>query len=323
MALCAKPAVVAYPSGPRPGARATYARREPDKTVLHQVVSAHLEAFLRWTRDNYNKPLPQYVERELRSFLSCGLLREPSYESNEPESINEALDGCRAVGHGRGRFERIDARGCSQQELFPELDVRGSRRGASTFCAVAISRRTGGGQRVALADCAPKRTCRRLLARLPDQAQARGAPWSNNNTARKPMGDPSLISTPAPGQAAAPAQTALFGGDSRYHPGFAQIGVQYKPFDLTVLEIGTWHPNWGTIHLGPRNALKAQHDLGGRYLLPIHWGVFNLALNHVGTLGSPTSHRAGIDPMRAPINQVLRESSCGTQVCGKQPKTRS
>ena len=74
MALCAKPAVVAYPSGPRPGARATYARREPEKTVLHQGVRAHLEAFLRWTRDNYNKPLPRYVERELRRFLSCGLL---------------------------------------------------------------------------------------------------------------------------------------------------------------------------------------------------------------------------------------------------------
>ena len=289
MALCAKPAVVAYPSGPRPGARATYARREPDKTVLHQVVSAHLEAFLRWTRDNYNKPLPQYVERELRSFLSCGLLREPSYESNEPESINEALDGCRAVGHGRGRFERIDARGCSQQELFPELDVRGSRRKTSAWAAElqgysveagvhfgALDRK---GREKLLKYCLrpaiaterlsilrdgsiayfckyPTRGCTHrimqpleFLARLaaivppprfalwryhgvlapgsawrslivprsepaagcshacPTKPKA-GAPWSNDNTARKPIGDPSLISTPAPGQAAAPAQTA-------------------------------------------------------------------------------------------------------------------
>ena len=63
MALCAKPAVVAYPSGARPGSRATYARREPEKTVLHQGVRAHLEAFLRWTRDNYNKPLPLRPEQ--------------------------------------------------------------------------------------------------------------------------------------------------------------------------------------------------------------------------------------------------------------------
>jgi L-ascorbate metabolism protein UlaG (beta-lactamase superfamily) len=72
---------------------------------------------------------------------------------------------------------------------------------------------------------------------------------------------------------------AFFGGDGGYYPGFAQIGRQHGPFDLTMLEIGAWHPNWGSIHLGTGNALKALHDLGGRHLLPIHWGVFNLSLH--------------------------------------------
>jgi len=49
----AHPAVVRDPN--RSGAlpRATWQRREPEKTVLYQVVSAHLESFLRTTRDNY------------------------------------------------------------------------------------------------------------------------------------------------------------------------------------------------------------------------------------------------------------------------------
>ena len=64
-----------------------------------------------------------------------GLLREPSHESNEPESIDAALDGCRAVGHGRGRFERIDSRGCSQQQLFPDLELRVARRKTSPWAA--------------------------------------------------------------------------------------------------------------------------------------------------------------------------------------------
>lgn len=70
-----------------------------------------------------------------------------------------------------------------------------------------------------------------------------------------------------------------FGGDSGYFPGYKDIGEKYGPFDLTILEIGAYHPNWGTIHLGPVNAVKAHLDLKGKILLPIHWGTFTLALH--------------------------------------------
>jgi hypothetical protein len=52
-----------------------YKRREPQGSVLHQLVREHLEPFLAYTREHYRKPLPKYVERELRGFLSCGDLR--------------------------------------------------------------------------------------------------------------------------------------------------------------------------------------------------------------------------------------------------------
>ena len=53
-----------------------------------------------------------------------------------------------------------------------------------------------------------------------------------------------------------------------------------------MLEIGAFHPLWAAIHLGPDNAAKAfevmmQNGAGARggLLMPIHWGLFNLALH--------------------------------------------
>lgn len=73
------------------------------------------------------------------------------------------------------------------------------------------------------------------------------------------------------------AKRVFFGGDGGYDPVFAEIGARFGPFDLTMLEIGAWHRSWPYVHLGPTDALKAHADLGGRRLLPIHWGMFKLA----------------------------------------------
>jgi hypothetical protein len=57
------------------GAQRGYQRHEPEKTVLYKIVSEHLETFLGEVRDLYDKPLPKYVEKELRDYLECGLLQ--------------------------------------------------------------------------------------------------------------------------------------------------------------------------------------------------------------------------------------------------------
>jgi len=41
--------------------------------VLHQVVREHLEAFLRTAAAGEGVGLPQFVEREFREFLTCGV----------------------------------------------------------------------------------------------------------------------------------------------------------------------------------------------------------------------------------------------------------
>lgn len=71
----------------------------------------------------------------------------------------------------------------------------------------------------------------------------------------------------------------FFSGDTGLTEEFIQTGKTYGHFDLTMLEVGAFHPSWGTIHLGPANALKAFEMLGGGTLLPVHWGTFNLALH--------------------------------------------
>ena len=52
-----------------------YARREPEKTVLHEVVRTHLETFLAELRED-ELYLPRYVELEFRRFIACGVLEE-------------------------------------------------------------------------------------------------------------------------------------------------------------------------------------------------------------------------------------------------------
>ncbi len=70
-----------------------------------------------------------------------------------------------------------------------------------------------------------------------------------------------------------------FGGDSGLFQGFDTIGEKLGPFDVTMLEIGAYHPNWGDIHMGPVSAIRAHEALKGNIMMPIHWGTFDLALH--------------------------------------------
>jgi L-ascorbate metabolism protein UlaG (beta-lactamase superfamily) len=80
-----------------------------------------------------------------------------------------------------------------------------------------------------------------------------------------------------------PKHRVYFGADSGIWDGFGEIMAQYERFDLTMLEIGAFHPLWANIHLGPEGAAAAYRQMGGPdragLLMPIHWGLFNLALH--------------------------------------------
>ena len=71
---------------------ALYRSRDAEHTVLHQVVAEHLEAFLEAVAEaGGGAGLPQFVEREFRKFLTCGV-----------------------VEHGMARFR---CEGCAREHL--------------------------------------------------------------------------------------------------------------------------------------------------------------------------------------------------------------
>ncbi len=78
-----------------------------------------------------------------------------------------------------------------------------------------------------------------------------------------------------------PQHRVYYGADSGEWPGFEDIGRQFGPFDLSMFEIGASDPLWADVHMGPEGAVRSFHALGGQGLLmPIHWGLFDLALHH-------------------------------------------
>jgi len=76
-----------------------------------------------------------------------------------------------------------------------------------------------------------------------------------------------------------PRHGVFFSGDTGLSSEYASIRERLGPFDLVLLEVGAFHPAWGDIHLGPRNALAALALLGGGPFLPVHWGTFSLAMH--------------------------------------------
>jgi L-ascorbate metabolism protein UlaG (beta-lactamase superfamily) len=70
---------------------------------------------------------------------------------------------------------------------------------------------------------------------------------------------------------------AYFSGDTGWFPALEDIGTRYGPFDLTMIEVGAYDRAWPDWHLGPEAAVLAHLMVRGDVLLPIHWGLFDLA----------------------------------------------
>jgi len=76
-----------------------------------------------------------------------------------------------------------------------------------------------------------------------------------------------------------PVHAAFYSGDTALHPEFEEIGRRLGPFDITMMESGAYDSTWTDVHLGPEQAVIAHQMVGGGLLLPVHWGLFDLA-NH-------------------------------------------
>ncbi|MET7751509.1 MBL fold metallo-hydrolase [Micromonospora sp. NPDC005367] len=71
----------------------------------------------------------------------------------------------------------------------------------------------------------------------------------------------------------------FYTGDSGYFAGYAAIGAEHGPFDVTLMQIGAYDQGWPNIHMYPEEAVEAHLDLRGGLFIPVHWATFNLALH--------------------------------------------
>ncbi|KAA3614871.1 MAG: MBL fold metallo-hydrolase [Calditrichaeota bacterium] len=70
-----------------------------------------------------------------------------------------------------------------------------------------------------------------------------------------------------------------FAGDTGYFPGFKQIGERYGPFDVAIVPIGAYKPQWfmSPVHVDPVQAVDVYLDVKAKYFVPMHWGTFQLS----------------------------------------------
>jgi L-ascorbate metabolism protein UlaG (beta-lactamase superfamily)/NAD(P)-dependent dehydrogenase (short-subunit alcohol dehydrogenase family) len=76
-----------------------------------------------------------------------------------------------------------------------------------------------------------------------------------------------------------PRHRVFYSGDTAMFPGLSEIGRRLGPFDVTLIETGGYSRHWTDVHLGPEQAVDAHHMLRGKVMLPVHWGLFDLAMH--------------------------------------------
>ena len=92
-------------------AAARYRRRRPEHSILYRTVQQHFETWLAPCREGHDGdgPVPEYVEREFRRYLDCGIL-----------ACGFARAYCDACGH-----DFLIACSCKGRGVWPACKTRG------------------------------------------------------------------------------------------------------------------------------------------------------------------------------------------------------
>lgn len=79
-----------------------------------------------------------------------------------------------------------------------------------------------------------------------------------------------------------PRHRVFYTGDTGYFDGFASIGAEHGPFDVALVQIGAYAPQWPDIHMTPEEGVAAGLDVRAKLLVPVHWATFSLAMHPWG-----------------------------------------
>ncbi|MCJ7934794.1 MAG: MBL fold metallo-hydrolase [Chryseobacterium sp.] len=74
-----------------------------------------------------------------------------------------------------------------------------------------------------------------------------------------------------------PSMNLFLGGDSGYGNHFTEIGEQYGPFDLAVMECGQYNEKWPYIHSLPEQIITEVKELKAKNFIPVHHSKFKLS----------------------------------------------
>lgn len=94
-----------------------------------------------------------------------------------------------------------------------------------------------------------------------------------------------------------PEHQVWYSGDSAYFPEISQIGERLGPFDVTLINSGQYDVNWPDNHFGPELAVEVNDLVGGDLMIPLHWGLLDLAPHN----------------WTEPVERVLAEAGCRNQ----------
>lgn len=78
--------------------------------------------------------------------------------------------------------------------------------------------------------------------------------------------------------------SVYFAGDSAYDTHFSEIREVMGEPDICLMPVGAYKPAYmmQTAHMSPTEALQAFHDLGGKVLVPMHYGTYRLSDEPLG-----------------------------------------
>ena len=99
-----------------------------------------------------------------------------------------------------------------------------------------------------------------------------------------------------------------FSGDSSYGSHFADIGRRFGALDLAMLENGQYNEHWRDNHMFPEQTAQAAADVQARRFMPIHWGMFSLALHpwdEPVRRSIPLVRQSGIATLTPTLGQVF------------------
>ncbi|MFW5850928.1 MAG: MBL fold metallo-hydrolase [Bacteroidota bacterium] len=78
--------------------------------------------------------------------------------------------------------------------------------------------------------------------------------------------------------------TIFFAGDTGYDAFFTEVYDMFGPVDYCILPIGAYAPQnlMSESHMTPEEAVRAMQDLHAQYIVPIHYGTFDLSDEPMG-----------------------------------------